>query len=465
MRIGGDASRCRSGTGSVTNCWNALLLAVLFSASTAALALDADFEFGDTLTDESQTYTAAGFEHQEDSGALYNAEDGFRAFPLEPAFGTEDDTSFVSLVPGNYLELPPSIPEGWDAPEPVQISLRFRFTTSDPGCCDENRQRLVLATHDGDPRVPGFSLKVERIAGGYWLLLYVGGGTDASDPTIEGYGYRFRLHRSLTPGAWIDFSVVFRLNGAIAKVETFVDGVPANGWLSDPKALYLPALIEHLNAGPGLDPGVGLDQTQLFVGGFPTEWMPMPIGIDVDRLTIIYPRAAADSAALRTILDEFRRSITGEAPLDEADKQSGLQTLLATFNGEWGEISDEALAYIDAYETAAPPLFAGPDLIKLRDMSPEQVLLFYLQQWMFEDLLGGGTMKVDILLAAIDRVPVESWEAEWTEDEQARLNGLIHDGVRAEEAAAGRVLRDRVRGGTRQRVHARTRHREPIARR
>ena len=125
------------------------------------------------------------------------------------SFHPEGKRTYDSLAYDDYLGLPTSIPEEFDASQPIQISVRFKFDVNEPveapsPCCPSTIYRSVLTTTPSDQRDLGFSLVIVKEEENYYLVLNVGDGS------YELEGYRKFLGK-IFPDTWIYLSLIFRL--------------------------------------------------------------------------------------------------------------------------------------------------------------------------------------------------------------------------------------------------------------
>ncbi len=139
--------------------------------------LNAEFDFNNAMTDASAQSTAVNY-HRTELDLLINEWVGFQHYTADAAFGSDGETTYITLAVDDYLGLPTSISDQFDTSLPIQFSVKFRFEVDEPvaapsaGC--DAIIRPLLITNPGDQRDVGFSLKIEKEEGSYYLVLYVG---------------------------------------------------------------------------------------------------------------------------------------------------------------------------------------------------------------------------------------------------------------------------------------------------
>lgn len=160
--------------------------------------------------------------------AIVAAGNVFQDYEADVRFVSDADSTYVELSQNELIALPQTLPERWNAFEPLQLAMRFKFV-GDETCCDASNSRPVLASNPGDQRDVGFSLKLELNEGQFELILYVGEGIYGTRGEGLGAGYRFTL-ASIIPDQWVDLQMVFRLSEKKPRIESVVDGVPSNSF-------------------------------------------------------------------------------------------------------------------------------------------------------------------------------------------------------------------------------------------
>ncbi|MFK7865430.1 MAG: M60 family peptidase N-terminal accessory domain-containing protein [Pseudohongiellaceae bacterium] len=360
-----------------------------------AIAQTASYEFSGNLNDASGNFPATNYLMQ--NAGVLNDSTAFQNFTGPSVFGQDSDNQYVRLGNDDFIGLPVSILDQWDANETIGINLRFKTNldgsiVGGSPCCPNSIFRSIIATHPGDQRDRGIFLGILKVEERYELVLLAGDGETRSSGDL-GEGYRFSLGE-VKSNQWTEVDLVTYLNSDRPRIEATYNGIPNNIIFSNENKLIVAKLIEHLNAGPGYAPNIGASKAQLFLGGFPAaNPRGADITLDIDKLVIEFPNQTGSASELTSILSQMTRLVQGQLSLDEQAQKDMLQTFFTSFGGSWTAVETEALAFLTAYESANEPFFPEREPVNPSTFSPSSLLAFYLQQWIFDNLFTDASVS------------------------------------------------------------------------
>jgi len=317
----------------------------------------------------------------------------FRDHPSSPIIS---DNS-ISLANGEFLVTPPEVSTFFDFNKPVQFDLRFKFDDAVTISSEKLFIREILTTTTSDQRNEGFTLLVREESGSWLLQFQVGEGSAFQPPYNDVEGYVKTLE-NIDPHSWQNLSIIFRLNATTPRVDFILNGSSQSMVLSEARRADISKLITLLSGGDYYNKAHGLDKLQIFAGGFPIA----DIGccdprvhdstLALDYLHIMSPKTLANAGEMSVLLKSMTDHINEKTILSAAELSQISQSFLVRFGGDWDSIASEALEFLDVYSTKYPPIFDSQQLYPSQ-FSPEKILAFYLQQWIFDNLFVSETIE------------------------------------------------------------------------
>ena len=237
-----------------------------------------------------------------------------------------------------------------------------------------------------------------REESGSWLLQFqVGEGSGLQPPYNDVEGYVKTL-AYIDPHSWQNLSIIFRLNATTPRVDFILNGSSQSMVLGEARRADISKLITLLSGGDYYNKANGLDKLQIFAGGFPIA----DIGccdprvhdstLVLDYLHIMSPKTLANAGEMSALLKSMTDHINEKTILSAAELSQISQSFLTRFGGDWDGIASEAMEFIEAYSAKYPPIFDRQELYPSQ-FSPEKILAFYLQQWIFDNLFVSDTLN------------------------------------------------------------------------
>jgi hypothetical protein len=162
-------------------------------------AQNINYTFNNRRDDTLNQFSATNYFLQEQGvltdAALFQNFTGFSTYLNESNCGS--NSVYVNLQNNDYIGLPRSILEQWQANETLGINLRFRFSATEPvavpnPCCPDKKYRTIIAAHAEDQREGGLHLSISKIEQRCELIRLVGDGT-GPDNGLLGEDFRFSL--------------------------------------------------------------------------------------------------------------------------------------------------------------------------------------------------------------------------------------------------------------------------------
>ena len=362
------------------SCLTQLSLILLFSIPSLAVSEEFYYNFGDSLSgDQNQLNFLESYLFTRDAT-------DFRDHPSSPIIS---DNS-ISLANGEFLVTPPNVSTFFDFNKPVQFDLRFKFDDAVTISSEKEFVREILTTTTSDQRDEGFTLLVFEESGEWLLQFQVGEGSAFQPPYNDVEGYVKTL-AYIDPHSWQNLSIIFRLNATTPRVDLILNGSSQSMVLGEARRADISKLITLLSGGDYYNKAHGLDKLQIFAGGFPIA----DIGccdprvhdstLVLDYLHIMSPKTLANAGEMSALLKSMTDHINEKTILSAAELSQISQSFLTRFGGDWDSIASEALEFLEAYSDKYPPIFDRRELSPSQ-FSPEKILAFYLQQWIFDNL-------------------------------------------------------------------------------
>jgi len=368
-------------------CLTKLSLILLFSIPSLAVSEEFYYNFGDSLSgDQNQLNFLESYLFTLDAT-------DFRDHPSSPIIS---DNS-ISLANGEFLVTPPNVSTFFDFNKPVQFDLRFKFDDAVTISSEKEFVREILTTTTIDQRDEGFTLLVFEESGSWLLQLQVGEGSANQPPYNDVEGYVKTL-AYIDPHSWQNLSIIFRLNATTPRVDLILNGRSQSMVLGEARRADISKLITLLSGGDYYNKANGLDKLQIFAGGFPIanidccDLRVHDSTLVLDYLHIMSPKTLANAGEMSALLKSMTDHINEKTILSAAELSQISQLFLTRFGGDWDSIASEALEFLEAYSDKYPPIFDRQELYPSQ-FSPEKILAFYLQQWIFGNLFVSDTLN------------------------------------------------------------------------
>ncbi len=345
------------------------------------------YNFGDSLSGDQNLVNMLG------SYEFTPSANDFRDHSSQPSY----ENGNVSLANGQFLATPPSVSTFFDFNKPVQFDLRFKFDNAVTISSEKLFIREILTTTTTDQRDEGFTLLVREESGSWLLQFQVGEGSGLQPPYNDVEGYVKTL-AYIDPHSWQNLSIIFRLNATTPRVDFILNGNSQSMVLAEARRADISKLITLLSGGDYYNKAHGLDKLQIFAGGFPIA----NIGccdprvhdstLVLDYLHIMSPKTLANAGEMSALLKSMTDHINEKTILSAAELSQISQSFLTRFGGDWDSIASEAMEFLEAYSDKYPPIFDRQELYPSQ-FSPEKILAFYLQQWIFDNLFVSNTLN------------------------------------------------------------------------
>ena len=345
------------------------------------------YNFGDSLSGDQNLVNMLG------SYEFTPSASDFKDHSSQPSY----ENGNVSLANGQFLATPPSVSTFFDFNKPVQFDLRFKFDNAVTISSEKLFIREILTTTTSDQRDEGFTLLVREESGSWLLQFQVGEGSGLQPPYNDVEGYVKTL-AYIDPHSWQNLSIIFRLNATTPGVDFILNGSSQSMVLGEARRADISKLITLLSGGDYYNKAHGLDKLQIFAGGFPIA----DIGccdprvhdstLVLDYLHIMSPKTLANAGEMSALLKSMTDHINEKTILSAAELSQISQSFLTRFGGDWDGIASEAMEFIEAYSAKYPPIFDRQELYPSQ-FSPEKILAFYLQQWIFDNLFVSDTLN------------------------------------------------------------------------
>ncbi len=345
------------------------------------------YNFGDSLSGDQNLVNMLG------SYEFTPSASDFKDHSSQPSY----ENGNVSLANGQFLATPPSVSTFFDFNKPVQFDLRFKFDNAVTISSEKLFIREILTTTTSDQRDEGFTLLVREESGSWLLQFQVGEGSGLQPPYNDVEGYVKTL-AYIDPHSWQNLSIIFRLNATTPRVDFILNGSSQSMVLGEARRADISKLITLLSGGDYYNKANGLDKLQIFAGGFPIA----DIGccdprvhdstLVLDYLHIMSPKTLANAGEMSALLKSMTDHINEKTILSAAELSQISQSFLTRFGGDWDGIASEAMEFIEAYSAKYPPIFDRQELYPSQ-FSPEKILAFYLQQWIFDNLFVSDTLN------------------------------------------------------------------------
>ena len=370
------------------SCLTKLSLILLFSIPSLAVSEEFYYNFGNSLSGDQNLVNMLG------SYEFTPSASDFKDHSSQPSY----ENGNVSLANGQFLATPPSVSTFFDFNKPVQFDLRFKFDNPITISSEKDFVREVLTTTTTDQRDEGFTLLVREESGEWLLQAQVGEGSAFQPPYNDVEGYVKTL-AYIDPHSWQNLSIIFRLNATTPRVDFILNGSSQGMVLGEARRADISKLITLLSGGDYYNKAHGLDKLQIFAGGFPIA----DIGccdprvhdstLVLDYLHIMSPKTVANAGEMSALLKSMTDHINEKTILSAAELSQISQLFLTRFGGDWDSIASEALEFLEAYSDKYPPIFDRQGLSPSQ-FSPEKILAFYLQQWIFDNLYALETIEL-----------------------------------------------------------------------
>lgn len=345
------------------------------------------YNFGNSLSGDQNLVNMLG------SYEFTPSANDFRDHSFDPSYGNSN----VSLANGQFLATPPSVSTFFDFNKPVQFDLRFKFDDAVTISSEKLFIREILTTTTSDQRDEGFTLLVREESGSWLLQFQVGEGSAFQPPYNDVEGYVKTL-AYIDPHSWQNLSIIFRLNATTPRVDFILNGSSQSMVLGEARRADISKLITLLSGGDYYNKAHGLDKLQIFAGGFPIANIGCcdPRVHDstllLDYLHIMSPKTLANAGEMSALLKSMTDHINEKTILSAAELSQISQSFLTRFGGDWDSIASEAMEFLEAYSAKYPPIFDRQELYPSQ-FSPEKILAFYLQQWIFDNLFVSNTLN------------------------------------------------------------------------
>ena len=369
------------------SCLTKLSLILLFSIPSLAVSEEFYYNFGDSLSGDQNLVNMLG------SYEFTPSASDFKDHSSQPSY----ENGNVSLANGQFLATPPSVSTFFDFNKPVQFDLRFKFDNAVTISSEKLFIREILTTTTSDQRDEGFTLLVREESGSWLLQFQVGEGSGLQPPYNDVEGYVKTL-AYIDPHSWQNLSIIFRLNATTPGVDFILNGSSQSMVLGEARRADISKLITLLSGGDYYNKANGLDKLQIFAGGFPIA----DIGccdprvhdstLVLDYLHIMSPKTLANAGEMSALLKSMTDHINEKTILSAAELSQISQSFLTRFGGDWDGIASEAMEFVEAYSAKYPPIFDRQELYPSQ-FSPEKILAFYLQQWIFDNLFVSDTLN------------------------------------------------------------------------
>ena len=369
------------------SCLTKLSLILLFSIPSLAVSEEFYYNFGDSLSGDQNLVNMLG------SYEFTPSASDFKDHSSQPSY----ENGNVSLANGQFLATPPSVSTFFDFNKPVQFDLRFKFDNAVTISSEKLFIREILTTTTSDQRDEGFTLLVREESGSWLLQFQVGEGSGLQPPYNDVEGYVKTL-AYIDPHSWQNLSIIFRINATTPGVDFILNGSSQSMVLGEARRADISKLITLLSGGDYYNKANGLDKLQIFAGGFPIA----DIGccdprvhdstLVLDYLHIMSPKTLANAGEMSALLKSMTDHINEKTILSAAELSQISQSFLTRFGGDWDGIASEAMEFVEAYSAKYPPIFDRQELYPSQ-FSPEKILAFYLQQWIFDNLFVSDTLN------------------------------------------------------------------------
>jgi hypothetical protein len=369
------------------SCLTKLSLILLFSIPSLAVSEEFYYNFGNSLSGDQNLVNMLG------SYEFTPSASDFKDHSSQPSY----ENGNVSLANGQFLATPPSVSTFFDFNKPVQFDLRFKFDNAVTISSEKLFIREILTTTTADQRDEGFTLLVREESGSWLLQFQVGEGSGLQPPYNDVEGYVKTL-AYIDPHSWQNLSIIFRLNATTPRVDFILNGSSQGMVLGEARRADISKLITLLSGGDYYNKANGLDKLQIFAGGFPIA----DIGccdprvhdstLVLDYLHIMSPKTLANAGEMSALLKSMTDHINEKTILSAAELSQISQSFLTRFGGDWDSIASEAMEFLEAYSDKYPPIFDRQELSPSQ-FSPEKILAFYLQQWIFDNLFVSDTLN------------------------------------------------------------------------
>ena len=369
------------------SCLTKLSLILLFSIPSLAVSEEFYYNFGNSLSGDQNLVNMLG------SYEFTPSASDFKDHSSQPSY----ENGNVSLANGQFLATPPSVSTFFDFNKPVQFDLRFKFDNAVTISSEKLFIREILTTTTSDQRDEGFTLLVREESGSWLLQFQVGEGSGLHPPYNDVEGYVKTL-AYIDPHSWQNLSIIFRLNATTPRVDFILNGSSQGMVLGEARRADISKLITLLSGGDYYNKAHGLDKLQIFAGGFPIA----DIGccdprvhdstLVLDYLHIMSPKTLANAGEMSALLKSMTDHINEKTILSAAELSQISQSFLTRFGGDWDSIASEAMEFLEAYSDKYPPIFDRQELSPSQ-FSPEKILAFYLQQWIFDNLFVSDTLN------------------------------------------------------------------------